>query len=408
VSSANPLDTNPSATELTIISDAAGGQLRRELEQLRWENARLRRLLELSEQAAKAAHPDQAVLALTHPGPVTKDSPPETKIRLFHNLFRARTDIYAVRWENQRDGRSGWMPAVAGKWRKGMDRASAPYLSLTPQVIADHLTGNKHIGFYPLTDQDTCWWVAADFDKAAAMMDALAYVKAARSRGIPAALEISQSGIGAHVWIFFAEAMSAELARRLATGLLHEAISLRGSMNLSSYDRLFPSQDTHSGKGMGNLIAAPMNGKRRLHGTTLFLDTTTLEPYEDQWAYLSSLDRLSLRSVVRLVKELGDMRLGHNVRQLELPKSSKIVPRPALVVRAQLNSRITLTASDLGPAMISTLKHAASMPNPEYYDRQRQRWSTWNIPRYLQSYDETLEGNLILPRGPPPPADAAG
>ena len=83
------------------------------------------------------------------------------------------------------------------------------------------------------------------------MMDALAYVKAARPRGIPAALEISQSGIGAHVWTSFAEAMSAELARRLATGLLHEAISLRGSMNLSSYDRLFPSQDTHSGKGMG-------------------------------------------------------------------------------------------------------------------------------------------------------------
>ena len=68
-------------------------------------------------------------------------------------------------------------------------------------------------------------------------------------------------------------------------------------------------------------------------------------------------------------------------------------------MRAQLNSRITLTASDLGPAIISTLKHAASMPNPEYYDRQRQRRSTWNIPRYLQSYDETLEGNLILPRG---------
>ena len=66
-----------------------------------------------------------------------------------------------------------------------------------------------------------------------------------------------------------------------------------------------------------------MNGKRRLHGTTLFLDTTTLGPYQDQWAYLSSLDRLSLRSVVRLVKELGDMRLGHNVRQLELPRSSR-------------------------------------------------------------------------------------
>jgi superfamily II DNA or RNA helicase len=389
-----------SQTALPGLSRAADRALRRELAELRLDNARLRKLLELTEAESKAAHLAQAVLpSVVHHGPVTMDSSPEAKVRLFQDLFRARNDVYAVRWENSRDGRSGWVPAVAGGWRKGANIVGARFLPLTPLVVADHLRGEQHIGLYPLTEQDTCWWVAADFDGGAAMLDALAYAKAARFRGIPAALEVSQSGRGAHVWIFFSAAVPASAARQLGTGLIHEAMALRGSMSLASYDRLFPAQDVHSGKGLGNLIAAPLNGKRRQHGTTLFLDTTTLEPYEDQWAYLSSLDRLSDREVRDHIRRLPAVKLGNEVRRLELPQSSKIVPRPALIVRAGFGSRLTIKAADLGPAMIAAVKHAASMPNPEFYERQRQRRSTWNIPRYLRNYDETLDGDLILPRG---------
>jgi hypothetical protein len=138
------------------------------------------------------------------------------------------------------------MPAINGYRRKGMSRADTPYLTLTAEAIAKHLRGDLHIGLYPLGDDDTCWWVAADFDKNAAMLDALAYLKAARAYRIPAALEVSQSGRGAHVWIFFAQATPASAARRIATSLLGEAIQLRGSMSLTSYDRLFPSQDVHT------------------------------------------------------------------------------------------------------------------------------------------------------------------
>ena len=246
-----------------------------ELETLRADNVRLRRLLELSEEQARAADPDQAALTGAPTAPVDMRSVPEDKIRFYANLFRCRTDVYAIRWENRRDGRSGWMPAIKGYWRKGMSRSDAPYLPLTAEVIGKHLLGDHHIGLYPLADDDTCWWVAADFDKDSAMLDALAYLKGARAYGIPAALEVSQSGRGAHVWIFFAQATPASAARRIATSLLGEAIQLRGSMSLSSYDRLFPSQDVHTGRGMGNLIAAPLNGTRRQHGTTLFLDPAT-------------------------------------------------------------------------------------------------------------------------------------
>ena len=179
------------------------------------------------------------------------------------------------------------------------------------------------------------------------MLDALAYMKAARAYQVPAALEVSQSGRGAHVWIFFAQATSAATARGIATSLLGEAFQLRGSMHLSSYDRLFPSQDVHTGRGMGNLIAAPLNGKRRQHGTTLFLDPATLEPFDDQWAYLSSIARLSHKEVATLARSLPDPQFGHRVRRLQLPTSSKIVPRPAAIVRATFASRLTLTANDL-------------------------------------------------------------
>ena len=206
------------------------------------------------------------------------------KVRFFHTLFAARRDVYATRWENVRSGRSGWMPAVRGGWRKGTSR---PYLHMTDEVLAAHLTGDVHIGLYPLLDGDVCHWLAADFDGGSAMLDALSYLKAARAIGVPAALEVSRSGVGAHVWIFFAGPVPAATARALGTGLLGEAIALRGRMDLSSYDRLFPSQDVLPGSGgVGNLIAAPLQGRSRRDGATVFLDLATMEPHEDQWAYL--------------------------------------------------------------------------------------------------------------------------
>ncbi|WP_408633051.1 TOTE conflict system archaeo-eukaryotic primase domain-containing protein [Mycobacterium ostraviense] len=99
-------------------------------------------------------------------------SSPADKVRFFLGLFRCRSDVYALRRENRRDGRSGWMPAIKGYWRKGMNRADAPHLPLTPDTVDAHLRGEVHIGLYPLADDDACWWVAANFDKEAAMLDA--------------------------------------------------------------------------------------------------------------------------------------------------------------------------------------------------------------------------------------------
>lgn len=110
-----------------------------ELATLRADNVRLRRLLELSKEQARAADPDQPALTGAPTAPMDMRSAPEAKLRFYASLFRCRTDVYALRWENRRDGRAGWMPAINGYGHKGMSRADAPYLTLTAEVIAKHL-----------------------------------------------------------------------------------------------------------------------------------------------------------------------------------------------------------------------------------------------------------------------------
>ncbi len=368
-----------------------------ELVRLRAENARLRRLLELTPEQARPPDATQTGLFFDRPGPVTASSPGVDKVRFFRTLFASRRDVYATRWENARTGRSGWVPAVEGGWRKGTRR---PYLRLTDHIVEAHLLGEVHLGLYPLLAGDTCHWLAADFDGAAAMLDALAYVKAARAVGVPAALEVSRSGIGAHVWVFFAGPVPAARARALGSGLLREAIALRGRTDLTAYDRLFPSQDVlPASGGIGNLIAAPLQGRSRKDGATLYLDLGTMEPFPDQWTYLSSLHRLSAREVERLADQIGTVRVGAAVSRLLPATASQTRPQPAPILRMTLDAGVRIAIEDLTPASLATLKHAASMPNPAFGERQRRRFSTWRIPRFLTSFDETLDGQLVLPRG---------
>ena len=207
--------------------------MRRELDRLRTENARLSRLLGLRGQDTTPA--SEQLAAPENPGWVTMGSSAQDKLTLYADLFRARSDVYALYWENLRAGTDGWMPAVAGRWRKGIDRRSARYLPLTHEVIAEHLADkNTFIGLYPLLEDNSCCFLVADFDGPAAMLDALAYAKAARADGVPAAVELSKSGRGAHAWVFFAGPVAGVTARLLGTVLLHEAMVLRGTMDLRS------------------------------------------------------------------------------------------------------------------------------------------------------------------------------
>jgi superfamily II DNA or RNA helicase len=387
-------DASVGSTDQVMTS--ALERLQRELERLRAENVRLTRLLDLRGQDTSPGHRQLAVPA---PTLVTMASPERDKLALYADRFQARIDVHAVRWENTRTGASGWMPAVAGGWRKGMDRRAARHLPLTAQVIRAHLSGAVFIGLYPLFADNTCRFLVADFDGPAAMLDALAYVKAARANGVPAALELSQSGRGAHVWVFFTDKIPAAVARAVGTVLVHEAMVLRGSMDLRSYDRLFPNQDVLPEGGFGNLIAAPLQGRRRENGLTVFLDLATLEPCLDQWEFLSTMDRLSPGEAQRVARQARRATVGNDVAALSRSEATKVHPPLPAVVHAELSSGLRLPLAELPPAALSTFKHAASMANPKFYELQRLRKSTWDTPRFIRGYDITLDDHLVLPRG---------
>jgi superfamily II DNA or RNA helicase len=370
-----------------------------ELARLRAENARLLRLLELTSEQAALPRPAQSGFFEAPPGPVHGASTPEEKVAFFGALFAARTDIYALRYDNRRTGKAGWVPATRGGFHRGVPHDERDYLPLTAEVLAAHLSGKMHIGLYPLLDGDRCWWLAADFDGPDAMIEALMYLKAARALQVSAALEVSRSGVGAHAWVFFTAPVPAETARKLGTGLLREAMALRGRMKLASYDRLFPSQDLLPSGGVGNLIAAPLFRPARDEGRTVFVDPGTLEPYSDQWAYLSALGRVSPREVGRAADKAGRVLVGSEVKRLAASASTATRPVAAPVIHARFGSGIRLEQAELTPALAAALRHAASMRNPVFYERQRMRASTWNVPRFLYSFDETIDGGLILPRG---------
>ena len=221
----------------------------------------------------------------------------EEKVSLFRRLFRGRTDAYPVRWESKTTGQSGYAPACANEWRAGVcekprikcgDCANRLLIPLSDAVIYDHLAGEHTVGVYPLLEDDTCYFLAVDFDEAAWRDDARAFMQSCEELGVPAALEISRSGKGAHAWVFFASRVAARDARRLGTAIISHTCSRTRQLKLESYDRLFPNQDTMPKGGFGNLIALPLQKRPRGSGCSVFVDAD-LRPYPDQWAFLASV-----------------------------------------------------------------------------------------------------------------------
>lgn len=383
-------------TQDILALDLELADLRAAVKQLKSENQRLLQLLKLTSREAATPAPAQSGMFEKAPGPVHGRSDPGNKVAFFRTMFASRQDAYATRWENSRTGRAGWVPAVPGGWRRSDTMARPDYLPLTDEIVTAHLSGTTHLGLYPLLPDNRCHWIAADFDGSAALLDALAYLKAARALSVPTGLEVSRSGVGAHVWTFFTGAVPGATARRLALGLLREAMTLRGEMDLGSYDRLFPSQDTLPGPDtIGNLIAAPLQGECRRRGATVFLDLISLEPQDDQWAYLSTLGRLTPQEVTRLAARATAVTTGSQVDRLARSTATRIHPPVPPFIPATLGAGLALDRAALPAALLATLKHVASLANPVFYERERRRLSTYQLPRFLRCYAEDLDSFTV-------------
>lgn len=219
--------------------------------------------------------------------PVTNSASPAEKVALFRSLFRGREDVYPRRFESRKTGKAGYAPACANEWVRGVCEkpkikcAECPhraFLPVTDEVVRWHLSGRDELGrafvmgVYPMLLDETCLFLAVDFDKENWQADTGAFVATCRELDVPVALERSRSGNGAHVWFFFAEAVSASVARKLGSHILTETMERRPDLGLDSYDRLFPNQDTLPKGEFGNLIALPLQKRARERGNSVFLD----------------------------------------------------------------------------------------------------------------------------------------
>ena len=336
-------------------------------------------------------------------GRIDASAPIEAKIALFRSLFAGRDDVYARRWTSARSGRSGWSPAEADPFDRSLADADRTFFPLTDKVIFDHLSRQQserddvHVGLYPMLPDDTTRLLIADFDGKDGSdwrADAAAFVAACRLAGVPALAEISRSGVGAHVWVFFTAPVAAASARAMGLGLLRKAMDHRAGMSLASYDRLFPSQDflpvnAKGGFRFGNLIALPLHGGSRAAGTTLFCDPDTWQPFQDQFAYLSETEHLSPLRVEELASQLGAVQAGPVLAESAMParpRRSELGRAPAIV--HAVAARCCASPHRLAAAAAGRVKHTAAFHNPEFYRKQKQRFSTFNTPRLIRCFDD--------------------
>lgn len=387
-----------------------------ELRRLREENDHLKGLLTRHGIPWEEATRPEPVSALPEPASGSNQFTTDEKVALFRRLFRGRQDVYPLRWESAK-GASGYSPACGNEWRPGVchkprvkcgDCNQRQFLPVADQVIYDHLAGNHTIGIYPLLTDDSCYFLAADFDKANWREDAQAFVQSCRDLSIPTALEVSRSGNGAHVWIFFAEPVPAREARQLGAALISHTCDRTRQLSLVSYDRLFPNQDIVPKGGFGNLIALPLQKQPRQMGGTVFVDER-LQPYQDQWAFLASIQPMSRQELEGAILRACGGRHPLDVGFTTEEKESKPWQRPSLVttrITAPLPESLTLVLAsqifidkvDMPQPLANRLVRLAAFQNPEFYKAQAMRFSVWNKPRII-GCAENYPRHIGLPRG---------
>ncbi|MFA5162118.1 MAG: hypothetical protein WC421_07715 [Elusimicrobiales bacterium] len=230
---------------------------------------------------------------------------PDDKIKVFKSYFQGREDVYAKRLSSQ-SGKSGYSPACTHEWARDIcgkpkikcaDCPNRTFMPFDDIAVKKHLTGTQILGLYPLLEDDSCYFLAMDFDGKTWREDIFAAKRTCAEANIPAAIERSRSGDGGHLWIFFADKIPAITARRLGSFLITKTMSQRYQMDMKSYDRLFPNQDTLPKGGFGNLIALPFQKEAIANGNSVFIDDKAVA-YPDQWGYLASVRKMS--AAVRL------------------------------------------------------------------------------------------------------------
>lgn len=345
----------------------------------------------------------------------------DERIRLFQSLFKGREDVFARRWFSKTTGKSGYQPVCINEWKQGVcDKKkyrcvicpNRNFSPLTTQDMYRHLEGKDEyccdvVGLYAIMQDNNCAFLCADFDdkncKYGYKEDVLAFVGVCSEWLIPYAIERSRSGNGAHVWIFFEAPLPASKARRLGNAILTEAMTRNGQMSFNSYDRFFPNQDYLPEGGFGNLVALPLQGQARRKQNSVFVDNDFLV-YKDQWAFLYNLKKIQESTVDQLLRLHYQEELG----KLSMSSENKpwVTPLPQNITQEDFQAKVEIIKADklyiplkaVSAKVLNHLKRIAAFKNPEFYNKQALRLSTYAIPRIISCFDITNE-YLAMPRG---------
>jgi len=319
----------------------------------------------------------------------------QDKLTLFKSIFKGRTDVYPKRWE--KNGKSGWSPAYSFDWNEfNVHRALGGTIKnfenktlqpLTDTTLLYHLSGKETIGIYPILPDNTSYFIAADFDEANWKSDSQRFVVECSKVNLEAYIEISRSGNGAHVWIFFENTYPCWKSRAMILEIIRKTFNYSEFDKEISFDRLFPNQDTITDGGFGNLIALPLQGERVLHGATIFCDNTSLLPYQDQWEFLQNIHR---HTTIEL-DSVYDNVINQNINfETSTQNNSGL--------NIILDGSIHIKKNELTSVITAFIKEELNLYNKGYVIKKKLGKSIFGTEKYFNLIQD-VGNEITLPRG---------
>lgn len=361
-----------------------------ELEKLREENKRLRKILS-----------DNGILVFEEQK-LTRNQ----MSCIFLNYFHGNDSVYANRFYQRSKNTYGWSPACKNSFKTicpHSNKVKIPCMecnyfsriALNQEILLNHFYGtnnNMGIGIYPLQADNTCYFAAIDFDEDDWFESLLCVYRIAKSNGFNSVMERSSSGNGGHIWLFFRTAIPASLARKFAVQLLKEGMNRNKSITFSSFDRIFPSQDYVTENGLGNLIALPYRNEAWKRNNSVFIDENGVS-ISSPIVYLNTIRKITEEEINAYVIEddyffesiQGSLNLGNNTKYTEKIEMTE-------------GAMIQVLKSSINAATLNVLRRTASLMNPEYIDKVNQRKPIYKISRVISLYEED-DRYIYIPRG---------